>query len=97
METQLRFVSKIEAHEMIDRFPGKKIKIITYNDKIGISRRGRFIDKKNGKKIINRAAVLILAENKLIKTLNLQGKFLDSFIFYGRRSTSKLILLEKEE
>ena len=46
MKTQLSFVSKEEAHKLIDESPGNNVLILTYNVETGMSDTGRHIKKK---------------------------------------------------
>ena len=49
MERQLRFVSKEEAHKLIDESPGDNVFILTYDGIIGMSDNGRYVKKKRSK------------------------------------------------
>ncbi len=95
METQLRMVSKEEAHRLIDEAPGNVIMILTYNRKFGISDTGKYIKKKKGRILIDKASVLVLAENNPIMTLNLHNQCLSDFSCYRRERIDKSILLPK--
>lgn len=97
METQFKFISKMEAHKLIDEMPGNKVMVLTYNKEIGISDCGEYVKKKKGKKYIDRATVLVLAENNPIVTLNLHGNFLEDFSSYNKETIDKSILLSKLE
>lgn len=95
METQLRFVSKEEAHRLIDQAPGTGIMILTYNNNIGISDNGKFIKKRCGKRMVDKASVLVLAESNPVITLNLHGNFFGDFSRYDKEIIDKSILLAK--
>lgn len=97
METQLRMVSKEEAHRLIDNFPGNKIMILTYNRKVGISDMGRYVKKKKGRILVDKASVLVVAENNPILTLNLHNKYFSDFSCYNREKIDKSIMLSKLE
>jgi len=97
MGTQLKLVSKEEAHRLIDEVPGDWIMILTYNREIGISETGKYIKKKKGKTMVDRASVLVLTENNPIRTLNLHSKCLSDFSFYKKEKIDKSILLPKLE
>ena len=55
MGMQLKFITKEEAHKLIDEMPGTRIMMLTYNSNIGISEDGRYIKKKCGKKYTDKA------------------------------------------
>ncbi len=97
METQLKLVSKEEAHRLIDEVPGDTIMILTYNSKIGISDTGRYVKKKKGITMVDKASVLVLAENNPVRTLNLHSKCLSGFSCYINEKIDKSILLPKLE
>lgn len=78
METQIKFVTKEEAHKMIDAIPDDKVFVLTYQEKKGISDNGRRVKKNKGKRMVDKAKVLILSENK-ISTLSLYGTFFKDF------------------
>ncbi len=97
METQLKFVTKEEAHEMIDNAPGNNVLILTYNQKIGISNAGEYVKKKKGKKLVDNASVLVLADNNPIMTLNLHNNFFGDFASYKKEDIFKSIMLANLE
>ncbi len=97
METQLKFVTKEEAHKMIDEVPGSSVLILTYDKKIGISNNGEYIKKKKGKKLVDNASVLVLAESNPIITLNLHNNFFNDFSSYRKEDIFKSIMLAKLE
>lgn len=97
METQLKFVSKEEAHRLIDEAPGNGIVIITYNAKAGISGTGKYIKKKKGKRMVDKASVLVLAQNNPVAMLNLHKTYFENFAEYERENKIRSILLPKLE
>lgn len=97
MGTQLRFVSKQEAHQLIDNMPGDKVMILTYVNSEGISDCGKYVKKSKGKKYVDCANVLVLKSNTPIMTLNLHDKFFNSLTNYDRESIVRTILLTKLE
>jgi len=97
METQLKFVTKEEAHRLIDEAPGNGIMIIQYSSMLGISDQGRYIRKKKGKKYVDKSSVLVLAQNNPVAMLNLHQKYFSDFTCYERENIVKSILLPKLE
>lgn len=95
METQHRFVSKKEAYKIIDNAPGIRVMIFTYNKKTGMSDNGRYVKKNKGKKLVDKAKVLVLTENSLIMTLNLYGRIFYDFSCYDKENIYKSIMLAK--
>lgn len=93
MKTQLSFVSKEEAHKLIDESPGDTVLILTYNDRVGISDSGRYVKKRRSKKMIDNASVLVLTKNSPIVTLNLHKRFFTDFQNYDRENIVKSIML----
>lgn len=82
METQLSFMSKEEAHKLIDSIPGDGVFILTYNIKRGMSdQNGKFIKKKKGNKYIDKAKTVVMAKSQ-ITTLNLHSKLFTDFEEY---------------
>ncbi len=73
MGTQLRKISKEEAHKLIDQAPSNSIMILTYNSNVGMSDTGKYVKKKKGKLLVDKANILVLAENNPIITLNLHS------------------------
>ncbi len=94
---QLKFVSKEEAHKLIDIIPSNTVMIIQYNGVLGISDYGRYIKKRKGKKYVDRSSVVVLAKGNPVTTLNLHDKFFNSFNNYDKENTMKSILLPKME
>ncbi len=97
MGTQLKLVSKEEAHRLIDEVPGDMIMVLTYNSKIGISDTGKYIKKKRGITMVDKASVLVLIENNPIRTLNLHSRCFSDFSCYRKEKIDKSILLPKLE
>lgn len=97
METQLKFISKEEAHKLIDEAPGNGVMVLTYNRRIGISDTGKYIKKKKGRRLVDKASVLVLAENKPIMTLNLHNKYFGDFSSYNREEIDRSIMLARLE
>lgn len=97
METQRKFVSKEEAHRLIEDAPGNKVMLIQYNGILGISDCGKYIKKKKGKKFVDKSSVVVLIQNNPIMTLNLHQKFFSDFCNYDREDIVRKILLPKLE
>lgn len=97
METQFKFVTKEEAHKMIDNVPGNNVLILTYDKRIGCSNNGEYIKKKKGKKLVDNACVLVLADSNPIITLNLHNSFFGDFSSYKKEDIFKSIMLAKLE
>lgn len=97
MERQLRFVSKEEAHKLIDEAPGNEVLILTYNNVVGISNHGQYVKKRKSKKMIDKSTTLVLADSKPIVTLNLHDNIIKDFSEYNRKSIIKTIMLAKLE
>jgi len=90
-------ISKDEAHKLIDKAPGNSIMILTYNSNIGMSDTGRYVKKKKGKLLVDKAKILVLAENNPIITLNLHNDHIGNFSCYGKEKIDKSILFPKLE
>lgn len=97
MEVQLKFVSKEEAHRLIDEAPGNGIMILTYNNEVGISDNGKYIKKGRGKRLVDKATVLVLAETSPAMMLNLHDRFFNDFSCYEREDIIRSIMLPKLE
>lgn len=97
METQFKFVSKKYAHDLIDKMPGDKVLVLTYKEKTGMSDHGKRVKKKKGKKLVDKANVIVLAENDPVMTLNLHDKFFNDLSRYNRDDIVKSIVLVKLE
>lgn len=93
---QLSFISKEDAHKIIDSMPGNGIFVLTYNEKLGMSDNGKYIKKKSGNKMVDKAKVVVLSESK-ITTLNLHDVFFNSFEEYKREGIVKTIMIPKLE
>ena len=70
MKRGLSITSKREAERLIDNIKNKYICMLKYDNKKGLTVAKRFVEKKMGKKYINKAQLLILSKDKVI-TLNL--------------------------
>lgn len=97
MGKQLRFVSKEEAHRLIDEMPGDGVLVIRYNRIVGISDQGKYIKKKKGRKYVDNSKSLVLIDNRPIMVLNLHDKLIKDFSEYSRESIVKSIMLAKLE
>lgn len=97
MEKQLRFVSKEEAHKLINEMPGDGVLIITYDKSIGISNCGKHINKRRSNKYVNKSKTLVLVDSRPILMLNLHDKFIKDFSGYNRENIVKSIMLAKLE
>ncbi len=94
---QLKFITKEEAHKLIEEIPGEKVLILTYNCSIGISDCGKYIKKKKSKKIVDKAKSIVLAKNKPVTTLNLHDRLFNDFGEYNREGIVRTIMLPKLE
>jgi hypothetical protein len=93
MGEQLRFVSKEEAHKLIDAMPGNCVLVIKYNNIIGMSDNEKYVKKKRGKRYVDKSETLVLP----ILTLNLHDKFIKDFSEYNRENIVRSIMLAKLE
>lgn len=93
---QLSFISKEDAHKIIDSIPGNGIFVLTYNEKLGMSDNGKYIKKKSGNKMVDKAKVVVLSESQ-ITTLNLHNIFFNNFEEYKREGIVKTIMIPKLE
>lgn len=96
MEKQLSFMTKEDAHKYIDSIPGDGVFVLTYSEKTGKSDNGKYIKKKKGNKLIDKAKVVVLSESQ-ITTLNLHDVFFNSFEEYKREGTIRTILFPQLE
>lgn len=96
MKTQLSFMTKEEAHELIDSMPGDGIFVLTYSEKAGKSDNGKYVRKKKGNKLVDRAKVVVLSKSK-ITTVNLHDVFFNNFEEYKREGTIRTIILPQLE
>lgn len=95
MDSQIRYVSREEIHKMIDEIPDEKFMILTYNKDKGISDNGKIIRKNKTKTLIDKATILVLTDSKLIKKVDLEGKF--GIFQLNNENIMKTILLPKLE
>ena len=96
METQFKFVSKEEAHRIIDSIEGDGIFVLTYNSNKGISDNGKFIKKKKGNKYVDKAKTLVLSKSQ-VATLNLHDKLFSDLDECKREGIVRTILLPRLE
>lgn len=96
METQLKLVTKEEAHELINSIEGDRIFILTYDEKAGVSDNGRSIRKKCGKKLVDKANGLVLCKSK-VSTLNLHENILRDVENYKREGIVRTIMIPQLE
>lgn len=97
MERQLRFVSKEEAHKLIDESTGNNVLILTYNHVIGISDQGKRVKKKRSKKYVDKSETLVLIDTRSIVTINLHDKIIKDLSSYNREHIVKSIMLARLE
>lgn len=97
MEKQLRFVSKEEAHKLIDESPGNSVLILTYDSVIGMSDQGRHIKKRRGKKYVDKSETLVLIDTRPTLTINLHDNIIKDFSSYSREHIAKSIMLARLE
>lgn len=67
-------IDKYEAHDFIDRAVGNKIMLLSFDKKKGISGSGKRIRKKRGKRLVDRASIIIYSETEYTKKLDLWGE-----------------------
>ena len=96
MEKQLSFMTKEDAHKYIESIPGDGVFVLTYSEKTGKSDNGKYIKKKKGNKLVDKAKVVVLSESQ-ITTLNLHDVFFNSFEEYKREGTIRTILFPQLE
>lgn len=96
METQLKLVTKEEAHKLIDSIQGDSIFILTYDEKVGVSDNGKVIKKKKSKKLVDKANGLVLSQSR-ITTLNLHENFLKDIENYKRNGVVRTIMIPRLE
>ncbi len=96
METQLSFMTKEEAHQLIDSMPGDGVFVLTYSENVGKSDNGKYIKKRKGNKLVDKAKVVVLSQSK-ITTLNLHDIFFNDFEEYKREGTVKTIMIPQLE
>lgn len=96
METQLKLVTKEEAHKLIDSIQGDSIFILTYDEKVGMSDNGKLIKKKKSKKLVDKAKGLVVSQSR-ITTLNLHESFLKDVENYKRSGIVRTIMIPQLE
>ena len=96
MESQLKLISKKEAHKLIDSIQGDSVFILTYDEKIGMSDNGKLIKKKKSKKLVDKAKGLVVSQSR-ITTLNLHENFLKDVENYKRNGIVRTIMIPKLE
>ena len=74
-------IDKYEAHGFIDGTLGNKIMLLSFDRKRGISESGKRIRKKRGKRLVDKASIIIYSETDFKKQLeffvnNLKSKML---------------------
>ena len=67
-------IDKYEAHDFIDMAVGNKIMLLSFDKKKGISGSGKRIRKKKGKRLVDRASIIIYSETEYTKKLDLWGE-----------------------
>ena len=97
MEMRLKYVTKEQAHKMIDEVEGDTIFVLSYNKDKGISNNEKHISKKIGKNVINKSDEIELFETELTKTLSLYKTSNGWFDIFNRDNIVKMILLPKLE
>lgn len=96
MEVQLKFVTKEEAHEIINSIPGDGVFVLTYSNKTGKSDNGKYIKKKRGNRLVDNAKTLVLSKSKVI-SLNLHDIYFGELDDFKREGIIKTILIPKLE
>lgn len=100
--TQLKLISKDEAHKLIENAPGSTVLVLQYNGTLGISDCGKHIRKKKCKKYVDQSSVVVLSQDDpdpVIK-LNLHKIYFSNLSTYNiiyRTDNIKSILLPKLE
>lgn len=97
MGKQLRFVSKEEAHKLIDEMPGDNVLIMSYNSDFGISDNGKYVKKKKSKRYVDKSKTVVLVDSRPILFLNLHDQFIKDFSGYNRENIVRSIMLAKLE
>lgn len=98
MEKQLRFVSKEDAHKLIDKIPGKGVLIMTYDSSVGISDKGKYIKKKKSKRYVDASKTLVLVDSRPVMMLNLHDRLIqDLAAGYNREGIIRSIMLVELE
>lgn len=97
MGKQLRFVSKEEAHKLINEMPGDNVLVMTYDSFIGISNKGKYVKKKKSEKYIDKSKTLVLIDSSPILALNLHDKIIRDLSKYNKENITKSIMLVKLE
>lgn len=98
MKSQLRQMTKTkeELHKMIDEIPEDELMVFTLKKDIGVSDNGKKLKKKKTKKLVDKATILILTEQKPIRKVDLEGNF-SKFPSIKRENIIKTILLPQLE
>ena len=97
MGTQLKVVSKEEAHKLIDSVSGDSVVILTYTAENGISNKGKTVNKKRSKKLVDDANLLVLAESNPIRKLDMHMELSNFLNQNKKKNIIKSILLPKLE
>lgn len=66
-------IGKYEAHGFIDGAVGNKIMLLSFDRKRGISESGKRIRKKRGKRLVDKASIIVYSETVYTKQLDLCG------------------------
>lgn len=90
---QFRILNKEEAHEYIDKNPNKKIMIITFDKKNGISDKGKFVNKRKCNKSIDKAVSIIESNINSFVRLELHDIPFTDLENYDEESIVKSIML----
>lgn len=93
MQTQLKIVTKDEAHKYIDENPEKEFLIITFNKRKGISDNGKFVNKKKCIKMTDEAETIVLSGLSPFVKLDLHDTFFANFTDFDEGNIVKSIML----
>lgn len=93
MKTQVKFTTKKEAHRLIDGFSGNRIYLLNYDCLLGLAKKGKYIRKKKGKRMVDKALALVLCIDDPVVTLNIYNSFF--LKFNNSRKNVKSIVLSK--
>lgn len=97
MEGRFKFVTKEEAHKLIDESPGNSVLILTYDSIIGVSGQGKCIKKKRSKRYVDKSKTLVLIDTRPILTINLHDKIIKDLSGYNKENIVRSIMLAKLE
>lgn len=95
MEMQLKYVTKEQAHKMIDEIKGNTIAVLSYNGSKGVSDKFTIVKKNQGKRMVDKSDEIALSENDVSNILSLYK--LNNCKLFNRGNIVKTVLLPKLE